>query len=238
MAQALIIDIETIGEKWEDIDPLSQENLSSWIKKESKNETELEFGMDALREGLGFSPLTGRIVAVGMMDYATSKRAVYYQNPDAKEKEKVEDGVKYVAYTEAEMLNHFWEAVAKYQTVVTFNGYAFDVPYLVVRSAVHGIRPTANLMINRYLSSQYKATVQHVDLQDQLSFYGAMRKKGSLHMWTRAFGIKSPKTAEVNGHAVSAMYDEGRYLDIARYNAADLVATGELYTKWTQFMKF
>jgi hypothetical protein len=56
-------------------------------------------------------------------------------------------------------------------------------------------------------------------------------------MWTRAFGIQSPKTAEVNGHAVATMYEEGKYLDIARYNAADITATAELYTKWVQFMK-
>lgn len=237
MTRALIIDIETIGEKWEDFDPLTQENLSTWTKKEAKNDTELAFGMDALKEGLGFSPLTGEIVAIGMMDYVTGKRAVYYHDPKSDKTEVIEDGVKYVSYSEAEMLNRFWEAVSKYDAIVTFNGYAFDVPYLVIRSAIHGIRPTANLMVNRYLTSQYKATVQHIDLQDQLSFYGAMRKKGSLHMWTRAFGIKSPKTAEVNGHAVATMYEEGRYLDIARYNAADITATAELYTKWMQFMK-
>ena len=65
MTRALIIDIETIGEKWEDLDPLTQENLSTWTKKEAKNDTELAFGMDALKDGLGFSPLTGEIVAIG-----------------------------------------------------------------------------------------------------------------------------------------------------------------------------
>jgi hypothetical protein len=114
MSKPLIIDIETIGEKWEDLDPLTQENLSAWTKKEAKNETELEIGMDALKEGLGFSPLTGQIVAIGMMDYVSSKRAVYYQDPDTDELEKIEEGVKYVVYTEAEMLNRFWEAVARF----------------------------------------------------------------------------------------------------------------------------
>jgi hypothetical protein len=50
MTRALIVDIETIGEKWEDLDPLTQENLSTWTKKEAKNDTELAFGMDALKD--------------------------------------------------------------------------------------------------------------------------------------------------------------------------------------------
>jgi DNA polymerase elongation subunit (family B) len=236
MSPTLIIDIETIGEDWDKIDKFTQENLSSWTRREAKNETELQAGLDMLQEGLGFSPLTGEIVAIGMLDYERDKRAVYYQNPDSSEKTE-EEGVLYQPLTEAEMLNKFWEVAQKYDTFVTFNGYQFDAPYLMVRAAVHGIKPTVNLLSNRYLSMQ-RGGKAHVDLIDQLSFYGAMRKKGSMHMWTRAFGIASPKSEEINGHQVAEMYKEKRYLDIARYNAADIKATADLYTKWLHFLKF
>jgi hypothetical protein len=131
----------------------------------------------------------------------------------------------------------YGEVAQKYDTFVTFNGYQFDAPYLMIRGAIHGVRPTVNLLSNRYLSMQ-RGGKAHVDLIDQLSFYGAMRKKGSLHMWTRAFGISSPKSEEVNGHQVAEMFKEKKYLDIARYNAADIKATGDLYTKWLHFLKF
>lgn len=237
MTRTLIIDIETIGENWDEMDHLTQENLCAWIKNESKTPEELENNIKVLKEGLGFSPLTGEIVAIGVHDYERSKSAVYYQTVHSEEKKSEEGGVLYEPVTEAVMLNKFWELADKYDTFVTFNGYQFDVPYLIVRSAIHGIRPTANLMVNRYISYQRNGKI-HLDLQDQLSFYGAMRKKGSLHMWTRAFGIKSPKSEEVNGHAVADLYKAGRCLDIARYNAADIIATAELYTKWVHFMKF
>jgi len=107
----------------------------------------------------------------------------------------------------------------------------------MVRAAVHGIKPTVNLLTNRYLSMQ-RGNKAHIDLQDQLSFYGAMRRKGSLHMWTRVFGITSPKSEEINGHQVADLFKQKRYLDIARYNAADIQATAELYTKWLHFLKF
>ncbi len=238
MARTLVLDIETIGEKWEAIDAFSQDNLSSWVKKESKNETDLAIQMEALKEGLGFSPLTGQIVAIGIHDYENKKSAVYYEAKEEGDGSKVvEDGVTYEIMSEARMLNKFWSVAESYDTFVTFNGYGFDVPYLMIRSAIHGIRPTVNLMTNRYLSLQ-RGGKAHVDLIEQLSFYGAMRKKGSLHMWTRAFGIGSSKTEEVNGHMVSELYEQGRYKDIAIYNAADIRVTAELYTKWLQFLKF
>lgn len=236
MAPTLVFDIETIGENWNEMDSFTQENLSSWVRRESKTDAELQSGLEGLQESLGFSPLTGEIVAIGINDYERSRRAVYYQNLDDK-KPLEEEGVTYQPMTEAEMLNKFWDVAQHYETFVTFNGYQFDVPYLMVRGAVHGIKPTVNLMTNRYLSMQ-RGGIAHVDLQDQLSFYGAMRRRGSLHMWTRAFGIASPKSEEVNGHQVAGLFKNRRYLDIAKYNAADIHATAELYTKWLHFLKF
>ncbi len=235
MSRTLIVDIETVGEKWDAMDEFTQDNLTSWIRKESRSEEDYEAALGALQDGLGFSPLTGQIVAIGVLDYETDKRTVYYQDP-AKEGAHEEEGVKYEAMSEAKMLHTFWEMAQRYTIFVTFNGYQFDIPYLMIRAAVHGVRPTVNLMTNRYLSLQ-RGGVSHIDLIDQLSFYGAMRRKGSLHMWTRAFGIASPKSADANGHAVADMFESGRHLDIARYNAADLRATAELYTRWLHVLK-
>jgi DNA polymerase elongation subunit (family B) len=139
--------------------------------------------------------------------------------------------------TEKEMLQKFWEVVEKYDTFVTFNGRAFDVPFLMVRSALAGIRPSKNLLANRYLN-YHPSNARHIDLLDQLTFYGAMRKKGSLHLWCRAFGIESPKSQGVDGDDVKALYDHGKSADIARYNARDLEATTLLYQKYVTFLQF
>jgi DNA polymerase elongation subunit (family B) len=233
--KTLIVDIETVGEDWDKIDDFTKDTMTRWVRETSKNEQEYEYGMKGIRDGLGLSPLTGSIISIGVMDYQSGRRCVFYQGGN--NKEVVQDGVQYKPMNEEAMLVRFWEIAQSFQTFVTFNGYAFDVPYLIIRSAIHGIRPSVNLMQNRYVS--YHREVTHIDLQDQLSFYGAMRQKGkgSLHMWARAFGIISSKSRSMNGHEVATMYKQGKYLDIACYNAADLLVTAQLYTKWVQFIK-
>lgn len=234
---ALIFDIETKGEDFEAVDATTQEMLTKWIKKEAYSDEEYEEALQEMKDGLGFSPLTGEIVAIGVLDSERNKGAVFYQDPTGKDQETEEEGIKFKPSSEKEMLESFWSAVDNYQEFVSFNGRCFDVPFLVVRSAIHKIRPSKDLLSNRYLNSQ-RFDAKHIDLIDQLSFYGAVRKKGSLHMWCRAFGIKSPKADGVTGDDVSRLFKEGRYLDIARYNVGDLHATKELYEQWKEYIKF
>lgn len=233
----LIFDIETVGEDFAAMDETTKESLTRWIKRESYSEEEYEAELRDLEEGLGFSPLTGQIVAIGVLDAEREKAAVYYQPNDAGSNDFEEENCKYEALSEKEMLQKFWEITMKYETFVTFNGRSFDVPFLWTRSAVHGIKPTKNLMVNRYLNYQ-PWNAKHVDLFDQLSFYGSVRRKGSLHLWTRAMGIESPKAQGVTGDDVRMLFKEGKYQDIARYNARDLWATLELYRRYQEFFVF
>lgn len=233
----LIFDIETVGEDFSLMDETTKESLTRFIKRESYSEQEYQAELRDLEDGLGFSPLTGQIVAIGVLDAERNKAAVYYHRGDISEEPFEEGSCKYEAMTEAEMLRKFWDIALKYETFVTFNGRSFDVPFLWTRSAVHGVKPTKNLMANRYLNYQpYNA--KHIDLFDQLSFYGSVRRKGSLHLWTRAFGIESPKSQGVTGDDVRTLFQEGRYQDIARYNARDLAATLALYRRYTEYFVF
>ena len=169
----LIFDIETTGEDFDILDETTQNSLTHWIKKESTNQDEYEAALKDLKEGLGFSPLTGQIIAIGVLDCEKNRGAVYYQAPSATYTESEENGIRFRPMAEKEMLENFWAGAVKYQEFISFNGRAFDVPFLMVRSAIHGIRPSKDLMSNRYLSSQ-KFENKHIDLLDQLSFYGAV----------------------------------------------------------------
>jgi hypothetical protein len=233
----LILDVETVGERFEELDAATQESLTRWIVRESSDDAEYRRALEDLKDGLGFSPLTGQIVAIGVLDYHRNEGAVYYQAPDEKPAEIAEQGITFKAMAEPEMLRKFWEAAQKYRTFITFNGRGFDIPFLMVRSAVHGIRPTKDLMRGRYLY-QHDPEAVHIDLYDQLSFYGAVRRKGSLHLWCRAFGIESPKAGGVTGDDVGPLFSAKRYLDIARYNVGDLRATRALYERWNDYLSF
>lgn len=232
----LIIDIETIGEDYESLDETTKGVLTRWLEKESSSDDDYAVALEEMKSGLGFSPLTGEIVAIGVLDYDTNQGAVYFQSAGEDVAEFSEDGFKFKSMTEEEMLRRFWEIAVRYDEFVTFNGRTFDAPFLVIRSAVHQIEPTKNLMSNRYLNSQ-KYDSAHIDLLDQFTFYGAMRRKGNLHLWCRAFGIESPKAGGVTGDDVGELFRAKKFLDIARYNVGDLRATRELYDRWSKYFR-
>jgi len=232
----LIFDIETIGENFDELDSATQEVLTKWIKKDSESEEEYIKALEELKSGLGFSPLTGQIVAIGVLDYDKNQGVVYFQAPGENFKEFQEENITFKPCTEKEMLENFWKGSEKYNEFITFNGRGFDAPFLAVRSAVHKIKSSKDLMSNRYLSSQrFGAT--HIDLFDQLTFYGATRRRGGLHLWCRAFGITSPKAQGVTGDDVAQLFKEKKYKEIAKYNVGDLMATKELYDYWKNYIK-
>jgi hypothetical protein len=233
----LVFDIETIGEDFNKLDETTQEVLTHWIRKDIDNKEEYEKELNDLKDGLGFSPLTGEVVVIGVLDYEREQGAVYFQAPGKKIEDFEKDGIKFKQMTEPEMLEKFWELALKYDEFISFNGRGFDVPFLMIRSAIHGIRPSKDLMSNRYLNLQ-KFNAKHIDLYEQLTFYGATRKKGGLHLWSRAFGIKSPKSEGVKGEDVTRMFREGKFKEIAEYNGHDIIATKELYDYWDEYLKF
>lgn len=232
----LIFDIETIGENFDELDTPTQEVLTKWIRKDSESEDEYVKALEELKSGLGFSPLTGQIVAIGVLDYDKNQGVVYFQAPGENFKEFQEENITFKSSTEKEMLENFWKGAEKYNEFITFNGRSFDAPFLAVRSAVHKIKTTKDLMSNRYLNSQ-KFGATHIDLFDQLTFYGASRRKGGLHLWCRAFGITSPKAQGVTGDDVAQLFKEKKYKEIARYNVGDLMATKDLYDYWKNYIK-
>lgn len=229
----LVFDIETIGKTIEDFDEKSLEYFKEWAQRDSKNE---EDAMEQIKNGLPFSPFFGEIVTIGMIDQA-DRGAVYFRaDEDNSVKDFEEKAVMYRVGDEKEILTRFWEVAAKYENFVTFNGRGFDAPYLMIRSAVHNIRPSVNLMSNRYLSMQ--RGTRHFDLSDLLTFYGALWRKPSLHFSTQAFGIPSPKEGGVEGKEVPQAFKDKRYLEIARYCLDDVRATKSLFEAWDKYLNF
>ena len=234
-AKKLVFDIETIGEDFDKLDETTKSSLTRWIEREAYDKEEYSRLLDDIKNGLGFSPLTGEIVTIGVLDVEKNKGGIYFQAPNQKIERFEENGIVYEACTEKEILERFWDISEKYDVFVTFNGRAFDVPFIMARSAIHEVRPKKNLMAGRYLYQQHAEAI-HIDLLDQLSYMGAVRRKGSLHLWARAFGIKSPKGEGVTGDDVGTLFKQKKYLDIARYNAGDLEATKILYEKWEKYL--
>jgi len=66
MRHTLIFDIETVGEDFDTLDETSQDVLTRWIKRESEGSGDSASALADVKNGMGFSPLTGQIVAVGI----------------------------------------------------------------------------------------------------------------------------------------------------------------------------
>ena len=220
MKARAVLDIETVGVPFEELDGPTQAYM---LKNCSSPEEE-----QAARDSLGLYPVTGFVTAIGLLDPDTGKGAMYYQAPGQDPPLPTEeDGILYETGSEEEILRKFWQYVKGKGAIITYNGRGFDCPYLLVRSAVHKIKPTRELMPNRYGDA-------HIDLMDRLSFFGSVRRRFSLDMWCRTLGIDSPKE-EVHGGDVGRLFADGRHLDIARYCARDIRATAELFRIWEEY---
>lgn len=219
----LIFDIETVGDEFESLDAKSQELLLASADNEEAKQL--------IREGMGFSPLTGRVVAIALLNPETNKGAVYYQKQNDETEETVDGKLLVPCADEKEILKRFWETAAHYDQFVTFNGHSFDVPFLAIRSAILKIRPTANLMGYRYNDRP------HLDVYDKITNYGAVRFKRSLHLWCQAFGIESSKDKGIDGNEVARYFKDKKCREIAIYCFDDVLATAKLLDYWEKYMK-
>lgn len=231
----LVFDVETIGRDWDEFDDLTKSDLTKRFKRENLSDEDLEFKVSNVKDETALSPLTGEIVSIAIYDVEREAGAVYFQAPEGEAINFEEDGIKYQSMAEAEILDTFWKIAQKYGEFITFNGRGFDAPFMMIRSAVNGIAPSVDLMEGRYTYQQ--RGVKHIDLYDQLTFYGATSKKGSLHLFCRAFDIKSPKEGG-GGNEVAELFKKKEYEKIARYNMGDVIATKELYLRWEKYLKF
>ena len=234
----LIFDIETAGENFDEFDETTKEVLTRWVEYDIvKDSDDYKQAIEKTKHDTVFSPLTAQIVAIGVLDYEKDKGVVYFQAPGENIEKFEENGIEFKPTTEKEMLEGFWRGAENYNEFISFNGRGFDIPFMMIRSAIHGVRPTKNLIGARYLYQHPQGAV-HVDLQDQFSFYGALGRKGmSLHMFSRAFGIESPKANGISGDDVTELFRQKKYKEIAKYNVGDLHATKELYDYWQKYLR-
>ena len=183
---------------------------------------------DAIRY-LSLYPFTAKVVAIGLYDVEKNKSFVYYENDKLEEWSSEENNTQYKGLTETEMLQSFWKIIELADRIVTFNGRNFDAPFLMLRSAMLKLKPSKNLIRNRYDTSF------HIDLLDQFTFYGLIRKF-NLDFYCKAFGVESPKSKEISGMDVKNLYDAGKVKEIAIYCGKDILATYELFSIWKQFL--
>jgi len=212
----LVIDIETVP-------AFDQRALPPTVAAAlADNATRKEMDVGAV---MGMSPFFGKIVSLALGDGDAEPGdddvTVLAVPPDGT---TIDPCPKWLRpMSEPELLRAFWALASRAETVVTFNGRGFDLPFLITRSLIHGIPTRVDLMSQR----QY-ALRPHLDLFELLTQRGRGPSKLDVICW--ALGIESPKEV-MDGSMVAPAYARGEIVKIADYNAHDVRATAAIYRR-------
>lgn len=213
MCRTLVFDIETVpGVTRRELPNTVAEALATYAdRKDSEPE-----------KVMGLSPFFGKVVSLAFGDGDSEEPPTVLVVPREESDlgDDVPDNVR--ATDEAGLLHAFWSLARYAETVVTYNGRGFDVPFLVGRSLAAGVPASVDLMSNRW------SLRPHLDLFDVLGQQGRGPSKLDVVCW--ALGIASPKGA-MDGSMVAPAYERGAILEIAEYNAQDVLATARVYRR-------
>lgn len=130
---------------------------------------------------------------------------------------------------ERETLEKFWNALGEIFTsddlIVTFNGYGFDIPFLIVRSHINGIEPKIEFNTNKWRMDGSN----HFDCMLALSYLGNFTHV-ALEICCRMLKISYPEDI-IRGEEMVQCYTEGDWDPILYRNKQHLILTEELYKK-------
>src|SRR5213594_419366 len=132
----LVFDIETSALPLENFDEVQQEYLFREANR-IPDEAQRAARQGEILQLFNLWPLTARVVCIAMLNVESSKGQVLFIAEDF-EADAGESGpvVFKPCVDETELLTAFWEVAKHYEGVVTFNGRAFDVPFIYLRSAL------------------------------------------------------------------------------------------------------
>jgi len=224
----IVFDIETCSLPLESLSDSQKEYLFRYAEKEKDPAVKEEKYDEAVRY-LSLYPYTSKVIAISIYDLSKSKYLTYFESESPIEWNSEDNAAYYKGLPEPDILSSFWKIISQVDQVITFNGKYFDVPFLLLRSAVLRVKPSKLLSTSKYDNKT------HIDLLDQLTFSG-LTKKFNLDFYCQSFGIQSSKNNEVNGMEVKTLYEAGKIKEIAQYCKEDVRATFELYQIWNEFL--
>ena len=128
------------------------------------------------------------------------------------------------------MLSKFWERLQEESqkdkvTIVTHNGYQFDVPFLIIRSIIKDITISMNLNTNKWSMENSN----HFDTMQFFSQYGAFTNT-RLTLLGKMFDIETLGEG-VSGADVEKLYNEGKIDLINKHCKEDVELLEKVFYK-------
>jgi 3'-5' exonuclease len=127
-------------------------------------------------------------------------------------------------FNAAEIARQFWfgiEVFYQKAALVTFNGRGFDVPLMELMAYRYGIQ--AKRHFTDKFGTRFRHGTRHLDLQEVLSNYTAIRMNGGLNLLSKVLG--KPGKMDTKGSEVYSMFKEGRLTEINNYCKHDVLDT-------------
>lgn len=131
-------------------------------------------------------------------------------------------------YRPEQIVRGFWHGWQHYErpTLVTFNGRGYDLPVLELGAFRWGISVPAwfNVSSRSYEQSRNRYNIDaHIDLQDFVANFGAMRVRGGLNLL--ASMLDKPGKSGIDGSQVQDLFYEGHADRINDYCRCDVLDT-------------
>ncbi len=123
-----------------------------------------------------------------------------------------------------EMTRLFWHGVENlynHASLVTFNGRGFDIPLMELMAYRYGFS------VKRHFKDKWagrnRFSTKHIDLQDWISNYNAIRMNGGLNLLAKVLG--KPGKMGTKGSEVYDMFLQGKLSEINDYCVHDVLDT-------------
>lgn len=179
-------------------------------------ETEEEHGKTGLDASLG------RILCIGYCEQNEHgeiiKRGCFGWNETSKSFET----------DESLILIDFWQYVRGFQKgidlLIGHNILGFDLPFIIQRSVISGVKPSINFNLYKYQKSPIFDTMLRWD------FY-VFKQSTSLKKLAYAMGLKCPKSGDIDGSKIYEAFEQGRFEEIYKYCMQDVEATYDIWRK-------
>src|SRR5687768_3949806 len=135
----LVFDIETSALPIDHFDETQREYLFRDANK-IPDPTARAVRKGELEMQMNLYPFTARVVCIAMLNADSQRGQVLFTADDHVEPDDEAAAVEFVpCIDEGELLTAFWDVAKHYDSIVTFNGRGFDVPFIYLRSALLNI---------------------------------------------------------------------------------------------------
>lgn len=174
------------------------------------------------QEHAALLPWTGRIVSIayGFVAWAEEKSPVVRELVCSK---RVDAGLD--PNDEPSLLRSFWSLVRDYSALplIGYNLLGFDIPFIVLRSMVHGVQPSRKLSMARFRTDEV------FDMMMWLANWD-LRQVLKLDVACTLLGIENPLPG-VDGSQVEDMSEK----ELAKYGTAEIDKLFALYQRMEAF---